>query len=134
MKSGAKISLIFLSFLATSFLTVGSYADCKEKCNYLRRSSCNIEKANQSADSDCCHSAQKSSSEKCKGACCINNLPPTATVDGQAVAFDIVSVYCVFENPVFVELNFNLEAAVLSTGPPFCPRSNTQAVLCVFVI
>jgi len=128
---------IFLAFISAVFLAGYLNIDCGKRCNYMLQMSCGFE-THKTNDSDCCHSKQSknSSPDKCKGkgSCCINNLPPAATIDGQSVGFDNQIIPVISGSSVLTESNFNLQVAIFSTGPPFRLSNSTQSVLCVFVI
>lgn len=138
MKQKTKISANVATFYAVAVLVFLPYTNCKERCSRLHNMSCHIERIQATNSLWCCGHAKpqpkNSSSEKCNGACCISSLPPTATVANQTAGLDTQIIPNVCENLALIESNTTLKTVIPTANSPPYRHSETQAMLCVFVI
>ena len=138
IKTKAIILTRLLAVLAAGFLVVPLCADCKDRCSRLLGASCHIDKIQEKPDSACCHhitpQPKNSLSGKCKGACSINNLPPSATTQDKIVGPYIQIASNIYESPTIGQSGVPLKIAISSVNQYYSLHNSTQSILCVFVI
>jgi hypothetical protein len=139
MTTIAKKFLVLAAAFAT-ILLIQPMSPCDGKCRYQQQS-CHTAPDTKTQGTQCpacCHlpeqKTKNTSTNRCKGTCCMCKAGPSAITENQSVNFHIQNSPCIWADSVATGQQAAVKAVITLAGTYSYLRNDTQALLCVFVI